>query len=268
MAANILAQQAEKTAFKKVQKLLGEAKAFAKPAGFETSFPDFGFRLYYDQKPIDIHIEYKADAKVQMGSMRDWVFDGTKFTTSTADAAKIELIDIMNSSPEALRNAKRLLNDLKKYYDKRVQKLYSGSLTVVTDRAERRAKVLSFRDNTHNYHIAKIENEQLGQKVIDHYKKKFVREIKPDAAYSVLLMMIGNDIYFVDERGATPASMRKIVAERFNVRSINKLTNLKAHLEVRVQPSGLNNPDRMVTFDVMASYRLAGKPPAGATIIS
>lgn len=267
MAASTAAQQAEKKAFDHVSQLLGRPEVFAEPAGFETAFPDFGFRIYVDKKPVDIHIEYKADAKAQMGSMRDWVFDGSRFsTTDSGNENKRDLIDLMNKSPEALKNAKRLLDDLKKYFDSRVTKLYSGSLTLVTDKKERRAKILSFRDNVENYQIAKIDNAQLGAQVITHYKNKFAKSIRRDAAYNVLLMMIGNVIWFVDDQGTADTALKKAVAERFGISSWSVMTALKAQLEVRIQPRGLSNPDKPVSIDVMASFRLSGKPTGGSNI--
>ena len=52
------AQLAEKIAFEKLSKKLGKTTAFAKPAGFDTGFPDFGIRMMIDGKKIDLHIEY------------------------------------------------------------------------------------------------------------------------------------------------------------------------------------------------------------------
>jgi hypothetical protein len=136
MAVSSAAQLAELNAFKKVRAKFGNPIPFAEPAGFETSFPDFGFRFEIENKIIDVHIEYKADSKAQMGSMRDWIFDGTKYSTpDSGNSAKQDLIAIMNSSPEATANGKRLLNDLKKYFDPKVTKIYSGTLTIESEQA-------------------------------------------------------------------------------------------------------------------------------------
>ena len=45
------------------------------------------------------------------------------------------------------------------------------------------------------------------------------------------------------------------------------MNQLKANLEVRIQPRGLSAPGKPVSIDVMASFRLAGKPSAGTTVI-
>ena len=117
MAVSANAELAEKNAYNNLLKKLGltSNNAWAAPAGFSTDFPDFGFRVQIGTKQVDMWIEYKADAKAQMGSMRDWVFDGNKFITPNSTPEKDDLIAIMNSTPEAIRNGKRLLTDLKKY---------------------------------------------------------------------------------------------------------------------------------------------------------
>ena len=134
MAISTAAQQAEINAFNSLSRVLKGAKAFAKPAGFETSFPDFGFRLNVNKKIVDLHIEYKADAKAQMGSMRDWIFDGNQFNTPDKQSEdKQDLIDIMNSNSVCKQNGRRLLADFKKYFNPQVTKIYSGMLTIEKD---------------------------------------------------------------------------------------------------------------------------------------
>lgn len=268
MAVSDKAKQAEIEAFKKLKKLLGNPEAFAEPAGFDTGFPDFGFRLNVDRKDVDIHIEYKADPKAQMGSMRDWFFDGKKFTTNDkVSEDKQTLIAVMNASSDCVKNGIRLLNDAKKYFDKRVSKIYSGMLTVESDKKLRRAKLLNFVHNTANYQLAKIENAQLGQKVLDHYHAKFKKAERSDADHSILLMMIGKEVWFVEESGSLSIGSKQKIAEKFGVQSIPTLNALKANLEVRIQPRGLSAPDKPVSIDVMANFRLAGRPSAGATVI-
>lgn len=268
MAASDRAQQAEINAYNKLMKLLGNPEAFAKPAGFGTGFPDFGFRLLIGQKKVDIHIEYKADPKAQMGSMRDWSFDGNKFTTNDKQSSDKEtLISVMNADPECKKNGVRLLKDFKQYFDKRVTKIYSGVLTIENDKKKRRTNLLTFVQNTANYQLAKIENATLGQKILDHYHNKFYKAIRGDADHSILMMMIGNEIWFVEERGTLDAAGKKMVAEKFGVSNFAVMNSLKANLEVRIQPRGLSGPDKPVSIDVMASFRLAGKPSSGTTVI-
>lgn len=268
MAASDKAKQAEIDAFKKLSKLLGNPTAFAEPAGFDTGFPDFGFRVFIAKKKVDLHIEYKADAKAQMGSMRDWIFDGTEFTSNDKDSQdKQTLISVMNDSSECVKNGKRLLSDAKTYFDKRVQKIYSGMLTVEGNKDLRRSKLVNFTHNTANYQLAKIENVSLGQNILDHYHNKFTKSKKSDADHSILMMMIGNEIWFVEEIGNLSPTEKKMVAEKFSVGSIAVMSQLKANLEVRIQPRGLSAPGKPVSIDVMASFRLAGKPSAGTKII-
>ena len=264
MGVSTKAQAAEKQAFEKLAKRLGDAKAFAKPAGFDVGFPDFGFRVIIDGKKIDFLIEYKADAKAQMGSMRDWVFDGTRFTSpDTQSEEKRDLIDIMNSSTECKKNGKRLLADFKKFSDPKIKKIYSGMMTVEKDQKERRRKLESFVSNTDNYQLAKIQDNKLGNKIIEHYRVKFKKNARSEADYSILLMMIGSEIWFVDDLGSVSRDIKKKIAERFGASSLPVLNNLVAALEVRIQPRGLSQPGKPVSVDVMASFRLSGKPSNG-----
>lgn len=268
MAASNKAEQAEKQAYEQLSKKLGKPEAFAEPAGFATGFPDFGFRLFVDKKAVDVHIEYKADPKAQMGSMRDWSFDGKRFTTNDKESTDKEtLISVMNASADCVKNGQRLLKDAQTYFDPRVKRIYSGMLTVEGDKQARRAKLLRFTHNTDNYQLAKIENATLGQKILDHYHAKFHKAIRSDADHSILMMMIGKELWFVEEKGALAASSKLKVAQQFGVQNIPVLSQLKANLEVRIQPRGLSAPDKPVSIDVMASFRLAGRPSAGVTVI-
>lgn len=265
MTVSAAAQQAEINAYKKVKKALGDAEAFAEPAGFETSFPDFGFRVYVNSKPVDIHIEYKADSKAQMGSMRDWIFDGRQFVTSKQDATKEELISVMNSSADCVKNGKRLLANFKEYFDKKITKIYSGMLTIEPDQKLRRSKLKRFVANTNNYSLAKITNDDLGNKILDHYKKKFKKAKRSDAASSIMLMMLGNEVYFVDRINTVPGDL-KTIGDMLSNQPIPTMNNLRASLEVRIQPRGLSAEGKPVSIDVMASFRLAGKTAAGAPV--
>ena len=266
MTVSAAAQLAEINAYKKVKKALGDAEAFAEPAGFETSFPDFGFRVFVNRKPVDIFIEYKADSKAQMGSMRDWIFDGNKFITNKQDPSKEELIYIMNNNADCINNGKRLLDDFKKYFDKRITKIYSGMLTIESDQKLRRSKLITFASNTSNYSLAKIVSNDLGNKILDHYKKKFNKVRRNDAASSILLMMLGNEVYYIDRAGSVQDDLKTINTMLSN-QPIPTMRNLSAALEVRIQPRGLSSDGKPVSIDVMANFRLAGKTSSGAFVM-
>lgn len=268
MTVSSMAEQAEIKAYNKLLKKLSLAsdQAWAKPAGFATDFPDFGFRFQIATKKIDIWVEFKADAKAQMGSMRDWIFDGNKFSTPNLTPEKEELIEIMNGTRDAITNAKRLLSDLKKYADNKITKIYSGTMTIEKDKLKRRQKLINFSENTKNYQIAKIDDTKLGDGIKNHYIKKFKNGIKNDADYSMLLMMIGNEVWYVSEVGNLSTVEQSQLLKKFSATGIPTLSNLKAQLEVRIQPRGLNSPDKPVSIDVMASFRLSGKPSSGLTI--
>ena len=262
------AEAAERAAFKQLGKQLN-GKAIVSPAGFDAGFPDFGYRIQLENgKTVDLMIEYKADYKAQMGSMRDWIFDGRKFVTMDINSeSKQELLAVMNNTPKAIQNAKRLLNDLKKYFSPQVKQLYSGSLTVIRNKDERRSKTQEFAKGTENYQIAAISDRILGNKIIDHYKTKFKKNLKSGSDASILFMMLKDKIWMVDKTGTITADELNEVAKRFGIDQFDKLNNLTAKLEVRIQPRGLNSPGKPTSIDVMASFRLAQAPAGGGKVI-
>lgn len=268
--------QDEINAYKKVKTILGNnAVAFQEPAGADAGFPDFGFTITLPSgKKVDCHIEYKNSATAQMGSMRDWIFDGSTGKFRTPDERseqKQELISLMNNTSLAVQNGKRLLADLQKYFDPSVKSIYSGSLTVVKDKMQRRVLTENFAKNTRDYQIANIVDTSLGNKIITHYKNKFAKSrVSARAQGHVLMMMIANELWYVDTYGSILPSDLKELATRFGVSQINKLGGLTAQLEVRIQPRGLNAPisqPKPTSIDVMASYRLKGKPVSGVRVI-
>lgn len=262
------AQAAEMAAFKAVGKKLG-GQPIVSPAGFDAGFPDFAYRVTLASgSKIDLHFEYKADNKAQMGSMRDWIFDGTRFVThDTKSESKQELIAIMNATPEALKNGKRLLDDLKKHFHKDVKALYSGSLTVISGKDERKIMTREFMNATANYQVAQIQDPSLGNKIIDHYKNKFKKNLKSGSQGSILFMMLKDTVWMVDTSGRiSPAEMTE-VAKMMGLNSIDKMSGLKAKLEVRIQPRGMNSPAKPASIDVMASFRLNGAPAGGGKVI-
>lgn len=261
------AQKAESDAYNALLKSTN-AKSLVAPAGFDAGFPDFAYRLELQSgKTVDVHLEYKADAKAQMGSMRDWVFDGRQFSTpDTKSESKQELIFIMNNTPVAIENGKRLLNDLKAHFSPKVTKIYSGSLTVIADKDERRIQTQNFASNTKNYQVAQIVDASLGDKIIQHYKNKFHKNLKSGSDASILLMMLKDSVWLVDEKGSLTTADMQEVAKRFGLTKFTKLENLSAKLEVRIQPRGLSS-GKPTSIDVMASFRLNGAPSNGGKVI-
>jgi hypothetical protein len=274
------AEQAEKQAFEKVRKLLPVKKVIASPAGSATNFPDFGFRIVINKKNVDLHFEYKMDYKAPMGSMRDWVFDGTNFnlsasSTSESDPNKQLLIDVMNSSSKAKTEAKRLLKDLQTYFSANVKRLHSGSLVVITDKKERKDRLYNFSTNTDNTQIANISSSILGDQIKKHYHKKFHANLQRDADYSILFFMIGTTIWFVEDTGTLPEPDKLSIAKYFGKNSISVLPALTANLEVRISPrpgAAKTDPKKFWAsntnphLDVLASFRLQSKPSGGVTI--
>lgn len=259
----------EEAAYKAIKKKLGETAAvFQSPAGAAAGFPDFGFVVTMPMGKVALHIEYKNSSTAQMGSMRDWIFDGSQFSTNDKNnEEKKDLIYIMNNTSTAISNGKRLLKDLQTYCTKDIKSISSGSLTIIKDQTLRKAALSTFAKETQNYQIANITDTSLGNGIISHYKNKFKKSKGAVSAKGhVLLMMIKDELWYVDKTGVDDATMNQI-ANTLGVKSINKLTGLTANLEVRIQPRGLNSPSKPASIDVMASFRLKGKPASGVTVI-
>lgn len=262
------AQAAEVKAFKKLGEKLKGSKVLVSPAGFDAGFPDFAYRVTTTTgKVIDLHFEYKADYLAQMGSMRDWSFDGNKFSTPDAKSeSKQELITVMNNTPEAIKNGKRLLGDLKKHFDSSVSRLYSGSLTVIKDKDTRKALAREFAANTKNYQIAAIKDGTMGDKIISHYRNKFKKNLKSGSSGSILFMMLKDTVWMVDHEGSIVNADLLQVADMMGLDKLDKLSGLSAKLEVRIQPRGLNSA-KPASIDTMASFRLASVPRLGGKVI-
>lgn len=259
----------EEAAYKAIKKKLGDtASVFQSPAGAAAGFPDFGFVVSGPMGKVSLHIEYKNSATAQMGSMRDWVFDGLTFSTNDKKSEeKKDLIYIMNNTQTAITNGKRLLKDLQTHCTKDIKSISSGSMTVIKDQALRRAALTTFVKETRNYQIANITDTALGAGIISHYKNKFKKSKNDVSAKGhVLLIMIKDELWYVDKIGVDDATMSQI-AGLLGVNSINKLSGLTANLEVRIQPRGLNSPGKPVSIDVMANFRLKGKPTSGVKVI-
>ena len=269
------ADVAEKKAFEKIKELLPVQKVFARPAGSATDFPDFGFRILVNTKKVDLHFEYKADAMAQMGSMRDWIFNGSKFTGPTLTPEKEQLLEIMNGTPEAIKEAKRLLKDLQTYFDPKVKTLSSGSLGIITDKKERKKQLFNFGTNVDNLQIANIANKSLGEKIKSHYHKKFHANLNNDADFSILFFMIGSTIWFVEETGNLDQKSKEAIPQYFHTNKFDELPALVANLEVRISP----RPGKAATdpkafwasstnphIDVMANFRLKQKLSGGTVI--
>jgi hypothetical protein len=268
--ASSQAFQDEINAYKRLNTMLKSVGSpFQEPAGADAGFPDFGFTVETGGKTYDLHIEYKNAHTAQMGSMRDWLFSGTKFYTKDMQSEqKQELISLMNNTPIAITNGKRLLKDLKNHFSPDVKEIYSGSLTVVKDRMQRRVLTQNFADNTRDYQIANIASPDLGNKIISHYKNKFKKSMNRSRAQGhVLMMMIKDELWWVDKTTNVSVKELEFISQLFGVKKINKLQGLTAQLEVRIQPRGLTSPTKPTSIDVMASYRLKGKPHSGVKVI-
>jgi hypothetical protein len=266
MASN--ANAAEEASFKKIQTMLGNPEVFAKPAGSASGFPDFGFNMTLDGKTYCLQFEYKLDAKAQMGSMRDWIFDGNEFTASGSSDSKEIMLYVMNHSKSCIKRGKEILKEFQTFGDKRIKKIYSGMLTVEKDQKARRASLMKYVDGKKtDYQLAKISDSALGDTIIDHYRSKFNKSLNRQAnGGNILFMVIGDQIFYV--MSTTNQSTVNEFAKYFNP-NIDKfvtLDNLSASLEVRIQPRGLNTPGKAVSVDVMSNLRLNGLKKSGTKI--
>lgn len=262
---------AERKAFQEVKTIMGNPVVFAEPAGSATGFPDFGFSVEIDGKSFDLFFEFKDSWKTQMGSMRNWIYKPSSgFSVPSVDAKdenKQLLLEVMNNTPRAKTEAKRLLDSLKKYFDPRVQSLSSGVLAVESDKQTRKLKTQKFVANTDNYQIAKIRDYRLGAKILDHYKKKFRENIRPNTHGSVLFMLIDDTIWFVEDKGMTKQQLKKVFS-LLGKTDIPQLDNLEANLECRIQPRYMDiKKSETARMDVLAAFRLARKPSGGVKIL-
>lgn len=267
---NLKALNDEKDAYKKVGKLFPNAKSLVEPAGFDTGFPDFAYRTTLKSgKVIDVHFEFKQSANAPMGSMRDWIFDGREFTTpDVSNESKQELIYMMNNTPTAITNGKRLLKGLQTHVSKDIKRLYSGSLGIIKDKMTRKFLIRQFMDNMENYTIATVKGDALGNKIIEHYKKKFVVNLERGSDASILLMMLKDTVWIVDTNKPITSAEQNEVAAQLGLSSFTKLKGLKANLECRIQPrSTEDEKPKQASIDVMASFRLSGRPAGGGKVI-
>ena len=261
------AQLAEKKAFQQVREMLN-GRTLVAPRGFDAGFPDFGFRVELDNgRKIDLHFEYKADYKAQMGSMRDWVFNGRSFFTRDDSETKQQLISVMNETPQAITNAKYLLNSMQTYISRDIREIYSGSLNVIRNMDERKILLQEFATNTRSYQIANINDNILGKKIIDHYKTKFKRNILSTSDASVLFMMLNDKVWVMDSTYNMTEDDITQLASRFQLKDFDTLKNLSANLEIRISPRGLSRYSRRASIDVMANFRLKYPPVNGSKII-
>lgn len=274
MGVNTQALIDEKAAFNKVKKLLGNPQTFAEPAGFDVGFPDFGFSVFVNKKRVDLFFEYKSSYKAQMGSMRNWTFEKGIFDApdSATSQEKQQLLEVMNATKAAKDNAERLLEDFHNYFDNpknpmyNITKISSGMLSVEKNLAMRKVRLQHFSNNTEKFSIANIDSSNLGAEILNHYHKKFIKNLNKEADHSILFMMLDDTVWFVEETGNLDLASKKDVAKMFGTETITHLNTLKAKLEVRIQPRGLTGGAKAPSIDVMASFRLSAKPAGGVKI--
>ena len=270
MSVNTAADAAEKKAFEKIKKLLNVSNdaVFAEPAGSDASFPDFGYSVILNNEKIDIFFEYKLDHKAQMGSMRNWIFTGGSFRVPDAENEnKKLLLEIMNTTPSAKTQAKRLLNDFKKHFDPRIKQISSGMLAIISDKIKRKVQIQKFIEHTDNYQIANIQDARLGAKIIDHYHEKFLKNQQPNSNGSIMLMMMGDTVWHMESKGLTSKQETQIFKMLGSNGNIPTIPTLQAKLECRISPRNTDiRKSKSAHIDVLAVFRLAKRPSGGYKI--
>lgn len=256
------AHKDERNAYRRLKKR-GDFKSFATPSGATTDFPDFGLRAVIDEVVIDLHFEYKQSRYAQMGSMRDWVFDGEKFTSPAEDEVKVLMLTAMNDSAETVANAKEMLVQFQTHCDPDITFIGGAMLNHITDMEERRAKLTTFGQAVPSFTIGNIKGQDLGEAMLSHYRSKFAPRKGADVSY--LLMMIGDQVYVVDRNGPSiQADVRGKLCDMIGCSSLPVMQTPSAALEVRVQPIGLMTGRAKI--DPMASFRLKSIAPGGRLI--
>lgn len=260
----MLAYKDERTAYR-LFKAEG-FETFTKPSGASKGFPDFGLRTCINDQVVDVHVEYKQDRYAQMGSMRDWAFDGERFSTRSPDDIKDLMISTMQSSPACVTGAKQMLNRFQKYCSKDITAINGGMLSVINNLHDRRTKLEYFARQCDSYAIARISSDKLGQALIDYYRNKFTPNA--DANTSLLVLMMGNHMYLVDRKGRKmKASVAEELYDMLGVDDLPIIAPPVAQLEVRIQPWGLTN-GKAVRVDTMASFRIKQIDPGAVCTLA
>jgi hypothetical protein len=247
------ADRAERQAYLSVKRLLGNPRSFQQPRGSAAGFPDFGFTLNTYEGRVDLHFEYKKNRKARLGSTHKWKFDGDTFFYDHNPTEEEELIAAMlNKTPVAKANGQRILQGMQNHFDSRITEVSGTSFNVETDVKVRAKKIAKFKQKVNPLTIAPpivlTDDEDV---VLSRYKRKFKKSIRPTTQYSVLFMLIGNEIWFVDEHGYLPEEHKKMIARLFGNENIPVLKSLATQIEARIS-LGTVRP----RIDVVAESRL------------
>ena len=276
------ADQKEIEAFYAINQILDNDSptnyAFVTPRGSDTGFPDFGFNVRTSNgKSIDVHIEFKKDAAAYMGSMRDWVFDGTKYRSGDRaidDADKELMILAMNNNPTIVAGGKRLLkafDDAAKQHGLRVSELANYTLARLAPPKERKLRQAVAQEvkNNHLQQIGSIKGG-FGSTIIDFYNKKFKKAIRSSADGSILLFMIKDRVWLMNKDGNVNDEDIKEVARKFGVRDFDSRnfnrSSIDADLEVRISIRKAEDLFKQPFIDVRAGMKMRRQSsPRGGT---
>ena len=254
--------------------------AFVTPRGSDTGFPDFGFNVRTsNRKSIDVHIEFKKDAGAYMGSMRDWVFDGRQYRPGAKaidDADKELMLLSMNKNPTIVAGGKRLLkafDDAAKKHGLRVKELANYTLARLAPPKERKLRQ-AVAQEVKNNNVQQIGNIQggFGSTIIDFYNKKFKKAIRSSADGSILLFMIKDRVWLMNQDGNVDQDDIKEIAQKFGVREFDSRnfnrSSIDADLEVRISIRKADDLFKQPFIDVKAGMKMRRQSaPRGGTRI-
>lgn len=239
------------------------------PAGDANIFPDIGASIELPSGLLNVHIEIKQSKNDQMGSIRNWTFDGSRFDATHYENPNTRIIiDMLNDDPVAVGNAKRMMKELNKFFDKKIHLLSSGCLSVVTDKKERYERLKAFNESKSvNTMILSRTGPDVGTMIIKHYKKKYKPKGDGD---NVLAMVMGNEMFLVKTHKVPSSDMLRELADALELEDEIPFipSSFEGGIEVRVQPRHMSKKGASpVTLDTMANLRGKGlKTLKGAVV--
>ena len=138
------------------------------------------------------------------------------------------------------------------YFDDKITEVSSSSFNIEPDVKVRAKKIAKFKQKVNPLtivpRIVLADDEDV---VLSRYKRKFRKSIRPSTQYSILFMLIGRELWFVDEHGFLPEEHKKMIARLFGKEDLPVLHSLATQIEARVS-LGTARP----RIDVIAESRL------------
>lgn len=275
------ADRAEMNAFLRFGDVLDElnpdqVQVIERPKGRDSGFPDFAYRVKSPSgKVIDIHVEYKLNKSAQMGSLRTWKFDGTKYSSPRTDEESQFIIDAMNSSASIVQGGVRMLSSFRQAADElgvgpvRFVGVGAANALIPSNQTKLRRELISRVLDINGDQVIGYIKGGFGPMIMRHYEKKFKENLKSGSNASVCLLMIGDRVWYLDGHRAGSDDIQE-VANMLGVRSIDtsslSSSTIDANLEVRLQMSNsLTDLFKSPRVDSFAAFRLLARTLRGGT---